>query len=72
MAYGVFTVALIYLFFSLFVQRIPITEQTVVVFIINVLILAGLHSLTCNAIHRNGEQQLKQEQVNEVIYLYTN
>jgi hypothetical protein len=50
--YGFFTVALIYLFFSLFVQKIPATTDTFIVFVINVLILAGLHSLTCNAIHR--------------------
>ena len=61
MAYGVFTVALIYLFFSLFVQRIPLNEQTVIIFVINVLILAGLHSLTCNAIHRELDTQQTQQ-----------
>ena len=57
LAYGVFTVALIYLFFSLFVQQIPLNEQTVIIFIINSLILAGLHSLTCNSIHREPESE---------------
>jgi high-affinity Fe2+/Pb2+ permease len=65
LSYGVFTTALIYLFFSLFVQRIPVSEQSVIVFIINVLILAGLHSLTCNAIHKKSN-----ENMDRIVYVY--
>ena len=66
LSYGLFTAALIYLFFSLFVQRIPVSEQTVMIFIINVLILAGLHSLTCNAIHKTSPR----EHMEQILYLY--
>ena len=68
LSYGVFTAALIYLFFSLFVQRIPVSEQSVIIFVINILILAGLHSLTCNAIHR--KQSISTNQIERYVYLY--
>jgi len=55
------------IFFSLFIERIPMSEQTVIIFIINVLILAGLHSLTCNAIHREPQ---REQQVEELVFVY--
>ena len=54
LSYGFFTVAIIYLFYSLFIRHIEINERTIVIFIINVLILAGLHGLTCRTIHSSG------------------
>jgi len=54
LSYGFFTVAIIYLFYSLFIRHIEINERTIVIFIVNVLILAGLHGLTCRTIHSSG------------------
>ena len=64
LSYGIFTTAIIYLFFSLFIQRIPVTQQTLLIFIINILLLSGLHTLTCNVIHK------KRESMERVLYIY--
>ena len=57
--YGVFTVALIYLFFNLFISAIPITQKTVLLFVINVILLGLLHSLGCRYIHPRIEETFK-------------
>jgi len=50
--YGVFTVSLIYVFYSLFIRKIDFNNNNVGLFIINALILALLHNVTCKMSHR--------------------
>jgi hypothetical protein len=52
LTYGVFTVALIYAFYSLFIRRIPLNGQNVGLFGLNVLIISLLHNVTCKMSHR--------------------
>jgi len=56
--YGAFTVGLIYLFFNLFINRIPITQNTVLIFIINVILLALLHNVGCKYVHPQIEKTI--------------
>jgi hypothetical protein len=52
--YGVFTVAIIYAFYSLFIRKIEFNGNNVGLFALNVLIIALLHNVTCSMSHRNS------------------
>ena len=52
LTYGVFTVALIYAFYSLFIRKIPLNGQNAGLFGLNVLIISLLHNVTCKMSHR--------------------
>ena len=52
--YGIFTVSLIYVFYSLFIQKIELNNNNVGLFIINASILALLHMVTCKMTKRDG------------------
>jgi uncharacterized membrane protein len=47
--YGVFTVALIYLFFGLFVEKLQVSGQFLFIAGGNVLLLSILHYYLCNS-----------------------
>jgi hypothetical protein len=49
LTYGVFTVALIYLFFGLFVEKLQVTKPYLYVVSGNVLLLTILHYFLCNS-----------------------
>ena len=54
--YGVFTVAIIYAFYSLFIRKIEANGNNLGLFVLNVLIIALLHNVTCSFSHRNPLQ----------------
>jgi hypothetical protein len=47
LVYGVFVVALIYLFYSLFITPIKLNMNNGILIIVNVLLLSLLHNVTC-------------------------
>jgi hypothetical protein len=49
--YGVFVVALIYLLFVLFVGTINISMKNSVVFLLNIVVISGLHYVSCDMSH---------------------
>jgi len=56
--FGAFTVAIIYLFFGLFVSEIEVNFNLFIAFVLNTLIIAGLHYVTCDDIHKdNGDDR---------------
>jgi len=46
--YGVFTMAMIYLFFSLFVGKVLLNKQNIISILVNIGLLTGLHYLLCD------------------------
>jgi hypothetical protein len=50
--YGIFVVTLIYLLFVVFVSTIDITMKNLVVYLLNVVIISGLHYASCEITHR--------------------
>ena len=52
--YGVFTVAIIYAFYSLFIRKIEFNSNNLGLFVLNILIIALLHNVTCSMSHRNS------------------
>jgi hypothetical protein len=55
--FGIFTIALIYLFFSIFISQIEINSNFIIAFIINVLIISGIHYITCENSHKNHQDK---------------
>ena len=47
LVYGVFVVALIYLFYSLFITPIRLNMNNGITIIVNILLLSVLHNVTC-------------------------
>ena len=47
LVYGVFVVALIYLFYSLFITPIKLNMNNAIIIMVNVLLLSLLHNVTC-------------------------
>ena len=54
LSYGVFTVAIIYAFYSLFIRRIEANGHNLGLFVLNVLIISLLHNVTCKLSHREN------------------
>ena len=54
LSYGVFTVAIIYAFYSLFIRRIEANGNNLGLFVLNVLIISLLHNVTCKLSHREN------------------
>jgi cellobiose-specific phosphotransferase system component IIC len=52
LTYGLFTVAIIYAFYSLFIHRINFNTGNIGLFLLNVLIISLLHNVTCKMAHR--------------------
>ncbi len=52
LAYGIFTVSMIYVFYSLFVRRVELNGNTLGLFVLNVLIISLLHNVTCSMVPR--------------------
>jgi hypothetical protein len=52
LAYGLFTVSMIYIFYSLFIKRVELTGGNLGLFVINVLIISLLHNVTCSMVPR--------------------
>ena len=50
--YGIFVVTLIYLLFVVFVDTINFSMKNLVVYLLNVVIISGLHYTTCEITHR--------------------
>jgi hypothetical protein len=50
--YGVFVVTLIYLIFVLFLGNIDISMKNLIVFLLNVVIISGLHYVSCEITQR--------------------
>ena len=50
--YGTFVVALIYLVFVLFIGDIDLSMKNLVVFLLNVVIITGLHYVSCEITHK--------------------
>lgn len=50
--YGVFVVTLIYLLFVVFVDTIDLTMKNFIVYLLNIVIITGLHSITCGITHK--------------------
>jgi hypothetical protein len=50
--YGVFVVALIYLIFAIFIGNIDVSMKNLVVFLLNVVIISGLHYVSCEITQR--------------------
>jgi hypothetical protein len=48
--YSIFTVSLIYMFYSLFINNIPLNTNSIAIYSVNVLLLTFLHKLTCNMV----------------------
>jgi hypothetical protein len=57
LTFGAFTVAIIYLFFGLFVANLEFDMNLVVAFILNALIIGGIHYVTCDDIHKDRSYQ---------------
>ena len=53
LVYGVFVVALIYLFYSLFITPIRLNINNGITILINILLLSMLHNVTCQMDRRN-------------------
>ena len=47
LTYGLFTTTIIYAFIALFIQQIPLTNNNIFMFLINIVVLACIHSLFC-------------------------
>jgi hypothetical protein len=47
LTYGLFTATLIYAVVALFVQNIPLTNNNILMFLANIVVLACIHSLFC-------------------------
>jgi hypothetical protein len=58
--YGVFTVSIIYVFYSLFIRKIEFNNNNIVLFAVNTLILALLHNVTCKMTHKLGMSENSQ------------
>jgi hypothetical protein len=52
--YGVFVVALIYLLFVVFVGTIDINIKNIFAFLVNIVIISGLHYISCDITHKNN------------------
>jgi uncharacterized membrane protein YwaF len=50
--YGTFVVALIYLVFVLFIGDIQLSMRNLVAFLLNVVIITGLHYVSCEITHK--------------------
>lgn len=50
--YGVFVVTLIYLLFVVFVDTINLSMNNLIVYLLNVVIITGLHHISCEITHR--------------------
>lgn len=51
LTFGAFTVAIIYFFCGLFISDLEINFSLFIAFVLNSLIIAGLHYVTCDDIH---------------------
>ena len=49
--YGVFVVTLIYLLFIIFIYSIKLSMNNFIVYLINIVIITGLHYITCDISH---------------------
>jgi hypothetical protein len=52
--YGVFVVTLIYLLFVVFVDSIQISMKNIISYLLNIVIITGLHHITCEITHRTN------------------
>jgi hypothetical protein len=52
--YGVFVVTLIYLLFVIFVDSIQISMKNIISYLLNIVIITGLHSISCEMTHRTN------------------
>jgi hypothetical protein len=52
--YGVFVVTLIYLLFVVFVDSIQISISNIISYLLNIVIITGLHFLSCEITHRTN------------------
>jgi len=52
--YGVFVVTLIYLLFVVFVDSIQISMKNIISYLLNIVIITGLHNITCKVTHRTN------------------
>jgi hypothetical protein len=50
--YGVFVVTLIYLLFVVFVDSIELSMKNLIVYLLNIVIITGLHHVSCEITHR--------------------
>lgn len=50
--YGVFVVTLIYLLFVVFVDSVELSMKNLIVYLLNILIITGLHSVSCEITHK--------------------
>ena len=50
--YGVFVVTLIYLLFVVFVDSIQISMTNIISYLLNIVIITGLHNITCKVTHK--------------------
>ena len=50
--YGVFVVTLIYLLFVVFVDSIELSMKNLIVYLLNIVIITGLHTISCEITHR--------------------
>ena len=53
--YGVFVVTLIYLLFVVFVDSVEISMKNFIVYLLNIVIITGLHSISCGITHKVKE-----------------
>ena len=50
--YGVFVVTLIYLLFVVFVDSVELSMKNLIVYLLNIVIITGLHHVSCEITHR--------------------
>ena len=52
--YGVFVVTLIYLLFVVFVDSVELSMKNLIVYLLNIVIITGLHHISCEITHKNN------------------
>lgn len=50
--YGVFVVTLVYLLFVSFIDTINMTVNNLIVYLLNIVIITGLHYISCEVTHK--------------------